>query len=250
MTTESNNENQIPETVSEGATEETSQSNTEGSNDVGTKTPDTKSDTKPDYSYVPQKFLKPDGTPDFEKLSKSYTGLEKKLGTKPFVPAASVDEYEWDQGELQLDGEKLTEFKAQVLEKGFTPEQFKFVMESHKNVIEAMTWTADKVESELKQSWGKQYDEMANAARVGFDQFAASDSNPNDPVWNHPSVMKLLARIGSELGEDSLAGKGAGPRVGTQLDRSEIDRLMQAPDYWDNKESQAKVTAWYKQNVR
>jgi hypothetical protein len=205
----------------------------------------------PKYDYVPAKFMKPDGSPDFEKMAKSYTGLEKKLGSKPNIPASSIDDYEWDAGELQLDPDRVSEFKAQVLEKGFTKEQYAFVMESHKAVIESMVWNADKAEAALKVEWGKDYETHATAAKAGFDEFAPSDANPNDPVWNHPAVMKLLARIGSEVGEDSVANKSGSGSKSAAMSEDEVVAMMKTPEYRNgNRDLHAKVTAWYQKNTR
>ncbi|MDO8385084.1 MAG: hypothetical protein Q7T13_01625 [Polaromonas sp.] len=200
------------------------------------------------YDYVPPKFLKEDGTPDFERLAKSYTGLEKKLGSKPNIPASSVDEYVYDFGEgFEVDEARATEFKTKAFEKGFTKAQYEFVMESHKAVIDAMEqeiyFSPEKTEAALKQAWGKDYDAQAKAARAGYDEFASSESNPHDPVWNHPEVMKLLARIGGELGEDSLSNKKSSVS-GDSIDQ-QIAELRKDPNYFKDPAIQAKANALY-----
>lgn len=219
--------------------------------DAGSTTkeaPDEKSEKSegPDYSYVPQKFLKADGSPDFEKLAKSYTGLEKKLGSKPNVPAGSADEYEYDFGdEFVVDAERTNAFKEMALEKGFTKDQFSFLMEQYKGVVSENTWSADRVEATLKEAWGKDFDAQTQHARAGFNEFAPSDSNPNDPVWNHPAVMKLLARIGSEVHEDSVSGKPA-QSSSSRMSEAEVQTMMGSKEYQQgNREMHAKVTAWY-----
>lgn len=188
------------------------------------------------FEYVPKKFLKEDGSPDFEKLSKSYVNLEKNLGKKPNMPAASVDDYDWTPPAdgPELDPTRLAEFKATVLEKGFTKEQYAFVMESHQNVVnqmmDAFAPSAERSAETLKTAWGDQYKENLQLAKAGFDAYAPSDASLQDPVWNHPAVMGLLARIGGELGEDSLT-QAPRANVGTSI-QEQINALRAQPDYY------------------
>jgi len=200
------------------------------------------------YDHIPAKFLKEDGTPDYDRLAKSYTGLEKKLGTKPNIPAVSVDEYEYDFGELQVDADRTSEFKTKALEKGFTKDQFTFVMDSHKAVIDAMVWDADRTEAVLKEAWGKDYSTQTAAAKAGFDEFASSDADPNDPVWNHPAVMKLLARVGAEVGEDSLTGKVKPSK--SESFEDQIAALRADPNYFSDPAIQAKAKALYEKKYK
>lgn len=207
-------------------------------------TPETK--VEAEKFAFPAKFLKADGTPDHEKLAKSYVSLEKRLGAKPNVPAASVEDYEWDANGMDLNPERVSEFKSQVLEKGFTKEQYKFVMDSHKNLIEGMTsaFDAEKTEALLQEEWGSDFKANAKAAKAAFNEFAPSDANPHDPVWNHPAVMKMLARMGGELGEDSLAKVGKTTVSGESID-SQIAELRKDPNYFNDAKLQTKMQELY-----
>lgn len=206
---------------------------------------------KPDYSFVPPKFLNEDGTPDFKKLSTSYSNLEKKIGQKPNIGASSIDEYDFNFGEgFEVDNERGTAFKQKALELGFSKLQYDLVMETHKAMIEANTWTADKSEQALKQAWGNEYESQTKAALRAFGEFAPSDVNPHDPVWNHPSVMKLLARLGAEVGEDTVGGKNGGTQA-QAMTEAEVAELMRSADYRaGNKELHAKVTQWYQSKYK
>lgn len=201
----------------------------------------------PKFEY-PKKFLKADGTPDYERLAKSYVGLEKKLGAKPFVPAASTEEYEWTAPEngVELPDDGVQQFKQEALAQGFTPKQYEFLMTRYNDIVVGMRdagYTAEKAETALKAEWGKEFNSQLVRAKAGFDQFAPSDADPNDPVWNHPSVLKLLARMGNELGEDSIAPKAV-PGAPTSSVQAQIDELRASPDYW-KPEIQAKVLKLY-----
>lgn len=207
-----------------------------------------KTEAQPEQKFeYPKKFLKADGTPDYERLAKSYVGLEKKLGAKPNIPAASADEYEWTAPEnaVELDAEGLTKFKTEALEQGFTPKQYEFLMNRYNDVVVGMRDsgpTPEKAEATLKAEWGNEYKDQLKKAHAGFQEFAPSSADMNDPVWNHPEVMKLLARLGNEVREDSVKSKS--PATGGESVQAQIDALRNSPDYW-TAENQAKVLALY-----
>jgi hypothetical protein len=199
---------------------------------------------KTDEQVFPKKYLNADGKPDYDKLAKAYVSLEKKLGSKPNVPAASADEYEWDFGDMQPPEENVAAFKQEALSKGLTKEQYQWMMKTHSDVIKSMVWDADRTEAELKTAWGKDFQAQANSARAAFDEFAPSDADPNDPVWNHPAVMKMLARMGGELGEDSLARKS--PASSSGMQPAEVIALMKSKEYQSgSRELHQKVQSWF-----
>jgi hypothetical protein len=210
--------------------------------------PQTEAQAEPKFEY-PAKFMKADGTPDYEKLAKSYVGLEKKLGAKPNIPAASADEYEWqapDDG-VELDETGVTQFKTEALEQGFTAKQYQFLMTRYNDIVVGMRDagpTADKAEQVLKAEWGNDYKQQLIQAKAGFDEFAPSTANPQDPVWNHPEVLKLLARVGSEVSEDSIAPKASAAAGSGETVQAQIAALRASADYW-KPEVQAKVNALY-----
>ena len=182
---------------------------------------------------VPAKFLNEDGTPNIEKLAKSYQTLEKKLGSKPNIPAGSIDDYTIDMpkdSSLVVDEEAAAAFKAEALKLGFTAEQYRFVTDQYFSRMESTTWTPAKAKDALTEDWGGNFDHNVMAARRAFDEFAPSDANINDPVFNHPAILKLMARMGAELNED-----GAPPKAGASAKASiqdEIDALRKDPDYY------------------
>lgn len=197
---------------------------------------------KEDYSWVPQKFLKADGSPDWKNLAKNYVHLEKK---KPNVGAASVDDYQYELGEeYEVDAERSNAFKEGALKLGFTPEQYKYVMDTHKQMVDTMWWTADRTAEVLKQEWGDDFKPNQQAAARAFNVYAPSDLSRDDPVWNHPGVMKLLATIGADLGEDSVGGKQTSSVGGASV-QEQIAALRNDPDYWNNPQKQALMERLY-----
>lgn len=199
---------------------------------------------EPEYK-VPAKFLNEDGTPNLEKLAKSYQTLEKKLSSKANIPAASIDDYVIDMpkdSSLEVDEEAAAAFKEKALELGFTAEQYKFVTDQYFSRMESTTWTPAKAKEALTEDWGNNFDDNVLAARRAFDEFAPSDANINDPVFNHPAILKLMARMGAELNEDVAPPKtGATARSSIE---DEINALRAQPDYY-TAANQAKMDALY-----
>lgn len=210
--------------------------------------PEKSADDKPNYDYVPTKFKKADGSPDFEKMAKSYTNLEKLAAKKGTLVPETVDEYQFTFNEdlaPSINPDEVAAFKADLLKNGFSKEQYAFIMDRYQANALAQLQTADKTETVLKAEWGNDFDTQVAVAQKAFDEFAPSDADRNDPVWNHPSVMKLLARMGAELGEDTLAGKGGATKA-PAMTEDEVKTIMSSRAYQDGDRAlHAKVTSWY-----
>lgn len=143
---------------------------------------------------VPKKFLKADGSPDYERMTKAYVNLERTWSKKPNLPPASPDDYIWEkEADANLDAERVTEFKRQLHEKGFTKDQYAFIMDNYQEVIGSLTWTLERTEEVMKQEWGKDFTENTKAARAGFEHFAPSDFRLRRRRTS-PSVSRLGLR--------------------------------------------------------
>lgn len=202
--------------------------------------------TEPEKFEFPKKFLKPDGTPDHERLAKSYTALEKRFGAKPNMPAASVDEYVWEgEAAADLDPERVSQFKALVHEKGFTKDQYAFVMESHQKVIDELVWSEDKLKAVLQAEWGDDFRTNALHAKRAAELYATSDTDIHDPVFNHPAVMRLLARVGSELGEDSVKPATPSANAGADSIDARIAEIRAKPGWHSDSAAQKELEALY-----
>lgn len=205
---------------------------------------------EPDYSFVPKKFLK-DGKPDWESLTKSYQHMEKKASSKGVLVPEDVSEYEWSgNAPVQIDPEQANAFKADAQKAGLTKEQYAFVMDKYAEVMTNTGFSAEASAHALKKQWGEEFQSNVNLARRAFDEFAPSDMNMDDPIFNHPTVVRLLARMGKELGEDSQAAvKGVSGRS-TGMTSDEIQAIQSSPDYWNSREKQETVRKWYESKYR
>ena len=196
---------------------------------------------------IPEKFLV-DGQPDYEKLTKSYLELEKKFGTK--VAVSDPNEYDFKfQQEDQWDLEQFNAFKATASELGLSKEQFNTAMQLYEQnisqLVESYTPTAEKTNAVLEKEWGKDFEPNLKLAFNAFQAFAPEGVDINDPaIGNNPQVIKLLASIGRQMGEDSGISTATTAK-GSSVSPLEIQELMSRSDYWTNKEVQKIVQNFY-----
>lgn len=200
--------------------------------------------TEDDYGWVPKKFLK-DGKPDLQGLAKSYQNLEKRMGSKSLASEA-IEDYAYDSKHgFDYDPEVSTQFKSEAQKAGLSPEQYAWMMEKYESEVSRLSMTPDKAEQTLRQSWGKSFDTNLNYARQAWDAFGPSDISI-DEVGNNPQVLKILARVGAELGEDKPSAKGAAPSRGMSED--DINEIIRSKDYTTNLKKQEQVRKWYEQH--
>jgi len=185
---------------------------------------------------IPEKYQvkKEDGSLDIEasslKLAEAYGHLEKRLGTGD-APPKSAEEYEikvpdalkdvWKPAEDPL----LTEFLKDAHAAGFTQKQIDLAMSRYlelapKLVAGSSQLSADDCVAQLKTEWktdddykagvGKAY--QAAVAYFGQDADAMIKEYGNDP-----RLIRGLARIGAEMGEDKTPNSGGGSVSGDSI---------------------------------
>lgn len=252
-TTAAVNESATTEVSTAAATPEVQAPQVEQSTQVEQASAEVKTEVQaeePDYSYVPKKFLK-DGKPDWEALTKSYQHMEKKASQKGVLVPEDVAEYEWaGNAPVSIDPEQANAFKAEAQKAGLTKEQYAFVMDKYAEVMTNTGFSADASAHALKKVWGEEFQANVNLARRAFDEFAPSDMNMDDPIFNHPTVVRLLARMGQELGEDSQSQVKGKTTRSSGLSEEEVRSIQSSSDYWNNPEKQAKVRQWYESKYR
>jgi len=203
-----------------------------------------------DFTYVPKKFMK-DGKPDFAAMAKSYQHLEKKASQKGVLVPEDIAEYEWSgTSPVQIDEELQTSFKTEAQKVGLTKEQYAFVMDKYSDLMTQNGFNADASAHALKKVWGDEFQQNVNAARLAFDEFAPSDMDMSDPIFNHPTVIRLLSRIGQEMSEDSQSQvKGKSSRA-NGMSEEQIREVQTSSDYWNNPQKQEMVRQWYEKKYR
>ncbi|MHB1231583.1 MAG: hypothetical protein ACYCZQ_03230 [Burkholderiales bacterium] len=234
------------EPVTTGQSVDTSASTTQGEGDASEPT-----DAKPDFSWVPKKYLK-NGEPDFQALANAYTSLEKKLGKKGAMAPESIDDYVYEPSVLEdgtpkvtLDPASTKAFQEEAQKAGLSVDQYKWMMAKYEDVIEGLAQTPEKTKAALQKDWGKDFDTNLQYAKKAFDEFAPGDIDVDD-VGNNPAVIKLLANIGMQLDE---AGTPAPAKKAPTTTIEDIRAIMKEPDYRTNKAKQKQVAKWFEENA-
>jgi len=203
---------------------------------------------------VPEKFKAADGTLNQDALLKSYTELEKRLGTGD-APPKTPDEYKLDyklpEG-VTVDKEAEKSFLASCHAQGMTNKQVQFVMDKYAGILgeqaKTATVTKEQAITDLKTAWGDKFDENMTLARKAFAAIAdEADRAELQKQGNNPAFLRMLAKIGANLKEDT-------PPIGSPLPAGsddEIQALMRSPAYWNAKDPEhlnvkAKVEAYHK----
>ena len=190
---------------------------------------------------VPEKFRTEDGV-NSEAIYKSYSELESKLG-KYGLPPESAEKYEYNYEPdeslpASLDGEIFDNLKGLAHTLGLSQKQFEPIAKGFegyaKSLIEQAYAPEDpaevrqQTESALKEVW-KSDDELKSNMGLAIKAFSkyASDGINIDDVGNNPAMIRLLAAIGKDLGEDKGA-IGGGDVSGGYAD---YETLMFSPAF-------------------
>lgn len=176
----------------------------------------------PTAPAIPEKYQvkKEDGTLDFEasaaKLAQGYGELSKRFGSGDAPPKSEADyqvtipdafkEAGWKPDEDQ----SFIDFRKEAHGKGMTQAQFDFVMGTYFKIApqlagELKALSADECAAELKKEWKspEQYSAEIDKAKNALTGYAGQDADGlmNDYA-NDPRFVRMLARIGAEMGED------------------------------------------------
>lgn len=219
------------------------------SNTVGQSADDIMGTDAEDYSYVPEKFRAEGEEPNWQKLSESYTNLEKQFHNG--VAAESVEDYSYEfKDNERMNMEAVDSFKEQALEKGLSADQFGFMMNNFEAAVdswqeqaEAEVMTAEKGHEALSEIWGDDTDANIQMADKALMEFAPEGIDISK-MANDPNVILLLHAIGEQMGEDAHPLKTQTSQV-QAIDEQELADLRARPDYWSNPEVQRKAAGFY-----
>lgn len=171
---------------------------------------------------------------DFSSLVKSYVNAQRMIGADKIVVPHKHDDgtlfreamYKLglpknkDEFKIEADGvdeQLLTAFKEKAYEMGVLPNQanaiFKELTSKYNELNEKTVneYTSQMVEKQnaLKKEWGEAYDNKITIAANAAKFLAGQDENLYNDIMSaeisgHPSVVKLLAKVGDMLKEDDL----------------------------------------------
>lgn len=211
--------------------------------------------------WIPEKFRVLNGEAlDVEasarKLAESYTGLEKRVGSGD-VPPKTAEEYAVsvpDQfKEDWAEDDRFKAFKSDALAAGLTQKQFDFVVGKYFGVVPELVQggqqvTMDKASEELRGTWKTDAEFNANVkdAYKAFSAYASPEDQARiDELGNNPVALRILAKIGKEMGEaGGIPSQGASTGVDSVQDLMRSDAYLNAK-HPDHKTVSAKVQAFY-----
>lgn len=206
---------------------------------------------------------------DVANLAKSYVHAQEKIGKKGvFVPGEKASDDEWkgffkELGQPELDkfdiktpegkevnADFVKTFKEKAHAAGLLPKQAQQLVEWYvgheENVLTqsaaSKTQAAQEAIAGLKKEWGEDgYKQQVGLAEVALKTVAPElTADIVKKYGADPTVVKLLAKMGKMLGEDTI--KGQGGTSGNTLEEidGEIARLSAHVAYTDPSHAQHK----------
>jgi hypothetical protein len=211
--------------------------------------------------WIPEKFRVMNGDAmDVEasakKLAESYAGLEKRVGSGD-VPPKTAEDYAITVPEefkdVWAEDDRFKAFRTDALAAGMTQKQFDLVMGKYFTMVPDLVQggqqvSADKATEELRTTWKTDTEFKANV-QDAFKAFSAyadpADQARIDEIGNSPVALRILAKIGKEMGE-----AGGIPAANSSTGADDIQTILKSdaylnPKHPDHKTTSAKVQAFY-----
>ena len=201
-------------------------------------------------------------------LAKSYVHAQRMIGADKIpLPGKSATDDEWravykrlgapdDPQEYKvefsddiLSSQESSSFRSAAFEAGLNQRQVErmsqFISQSISEARNGLEQKVDEAryngEQELRQEWGQAFDQKIEMAYKAANTFLG-DTELLDTVQladgrllgDHPAVVKMFAKLASEIGEDKLIGDTT-ELVMTPADaQRQIDEVTrQGTPYWD-----------------
>lgn len=207
---------------------------------------------------IPEKYQvkKADGTLDVDasslKLAEAYGNLEKRIGTGD-LPPKTADEYTIPVPENMKEmfdpkaDPLMGDFLKNAHAAGMTQKQIDLVMgkyfELAPQLVEgAQQLSVDQCVTELRNDWptDEQYKAEVGKAFKAAQAYGDKDAETLiNKYGNDPAIIRLLARVGGELGEDRSLNPG-----GSTQSSQTVEALMTSEAYTNPKHADhARVSA-------
>lgn len=238
--------------------------NSGAGNPAGTSLLSTGSGEPGANDWIPEKYrvVGEDGKLNVEgsarKLADAYTHLEKRMGSgdappktaDDYAPEVKAEGFNWD--EFKADP-RMQSFMKSAHSKGITNDQMSFIISEYAQIAPELVNGAAALDSEaattqLRETWktDAEFKKNIGLAFRAFNTLADDgDKGHMDEIGNNPIVIRMLAKIGAEMQEDSPAGADSNPG-----EQQTIRDLMKSPAYMDPKHADhervsAQVKAYY-----
>lgn len=213
---------------------------------LGTRMADAASSTD-DYSYIPEgvEITNQEQSDAFKQLAldnglsaDQYKSMLDQYATMNPQAASSAEDYNYDFTAID-NFEAVDAFKEDAIKMGLSPDQYAGVMKAYEAELGNFMPNAEQTESSLKDAWGADYDQNLNQA---FDAVKSLGIDVSE-VKGNPAAIKILAKFGSEMREDSSPNGTSNTH--SSLTELEVQDFMKRPDYFQNKEIQKQVSQYY-----
>ncbi len=201
---------------------------------------------------VPEKFIDEKGGIKIRDIAKSYAHLEKRIGSGELPPKDETG-YKVDvklPDGVEVSDENRKSFLKSCHAVGMTNKQVQFALDKYGEILNRFADSRDQTVAGLKKDWAEGYDENMGFAQKALDALVdEGDRAVLLKAGNNPALIRLLARLGKDLKEDTPP---AGEYVSSGDD---IESLQKSKAYWDPKDPEhgkvkTKVTAYYEQKQR
>lgn len=206
--------------------------------------------------HIPAKYWNAEkGEVNTEAWAKSTVSLENRMRDIGLPPERAEDykfevPKEMQEAGIDLDPAMSRAFQAKAHEMGFTQKQYEGAMGvyfEHMGALanQTMAFSAEKAKIDLLGFY-KTEDALKQNVRLAYKAFSAyadqKDMDLIDSVGNIPAVVRILAKVGAEMGEDP------GVHPDAILDTEDLKTLMRGgpgkedSPYWNANDSRHATT--------
>lgn len=149
-----------------------------------------------------------------------WNGVYDRLGRPAAPDKYTLGEVKLPEG-LQQDERLRTQFLTNAHKVGLNNKQADAlyqwyqaeVITAHQQGETAQVAAAEQAAAALKTEWGAAYEERLGLATQALSHYGDAELSAElvqTGLGNHPNIVKLFAKLGAQLQEDGLIGKGGG----------------------------------------
>ena len=214
---------------------------------------------------------------DVSTLAKSYINAESMIGKdKMVIPGANTTEDEWndiydklgrpsDPNAYELkaelaEGEKIDEqlmssFKETAHKHGLSPAQAQGLLDYYNSISSQSmvdlennaVLAQEQSQRELREEWGRSYDDNLNKASTVGKQFFGEDVfgmqlADGSKLGDNPALIKGLSKMASIVSEDVFAGDKDSAASSANMQQQINDLTAPNSPYWNKMDPQHDAT--------
>lgn len=196
------------------------------------------------------------------KQAEGYNALSKRAG-EVGMPPKTPEEYtvavpDALKGyDLEAD-DSYKEFRAEAHKAGLTQKQMDFVMGKYFQLAPALVNGAqalskDECLADLKTTWKTEQemrDGIAKAQRAYREYFGADAEKMMAKYGNDPALVRFMARLAEELGEDTPPSPNESAQGGVSINAIRESEAYKDPKHPDHERVSKQVQAYYEAQAR